>query len=594
MLSFLRGGPPFSLSRNHYRPFWAACPAFWAAKRPAGRAGGAHFFIFARLSGQVPFAAQLLHLGQLKSCPRLAGQHPPPVAFGGKAGGFVQHKAAGNGGPLAHKGHADVRRLLHRAVCRQAVIGFLQKVAGLFGGVPFGGGQKAVPVQLAQGEEGQQVEICCGEETVENEPYTARHLMRCNCNYREVCTLSGGRDELEFFDYKAFRYVNVNTDRDNLDSETFCVMARHNQFEEKCELRSNVPWLEEIWKLCVNSLKWGTQEDFLDCPSREKGLYLGDFTVSGLAYLYVTGNAAIYKKTLLDFASTTKICPGMMAVASGSLMQEIADFSLQYPLQVLNYYYYTGDRTTVEELYPVICGIMDYFKAYEREDGLLEHVDEKWNLVDWPDGLRDGYTLPGKEQERRPLHNVLNAHYIGALLTVQKLQRILGLPTSDHVETCKRNFIKTFYDPQTKLFCDMPDKVHSALHSNVLPAFYGFAPEEAKPYIRECILRKGLCCGTQFSYFVLKALGKVGTKEDQIKLLLNEGEHSWVNMLREGATTTFEAWGKEQKSNTSLCHPWSCAPVILIVEDILQKNPTELGRSEKTILQWNAQSERIV
>ena len=74
---------------------------------------------------------------------------------------------------------------------------------------------------VAQGEEGQQVEICCGEETLDDDPYTARYLMRCNCNYREVCTLSGGRDELEHFDYKAFRYVNVNTDRDNLDPETF-------------------------------------------------------------------------------------------------------------------------------------------------------------------------------------------------------------------------------------------------------------------------------------------------------------------------------------------------------------------------------------
>ena len=34
--------------------------------------------------------------------------------------------------------------------------------------------------------------------------------MRCNCNYQEFWSLSGdGIDELEFYDYKGFRYVEV-------------------------------------------------------------------------------------------------------------------------------------------------------------------------------------------------------------------------------------------------------------------------------------------------------------------------------------------------------------------------------------------------
>lgn len=44
-------------------------------------------------------------------------------------------------------------------------------------------------------------------------------------------------------------------------------------------------------------------------------------------------------------------------------------------------------------------------------------------------------------------------------------------------------------------------------------------------------------------------------------------------MLDEGATTLFEAWGKEQKWNTSLCHPWASAPVSVLIEDILGITP---------------------
>ena len=437
-----------------------------------------------------------------------------------------------------------------------------------------------------RGKQGQTVRILCGEELLEDDPYCVRYQMRCNCVYDETCILSGQEDEFEFYDYKAFRYVNIITDCDKLNPDTFCAVVRHHKFEENCSLVSNVPWAEDIWKLCINSLKWGVQEGFLDCPSREKGQYLGDFTVSGLAYLYVTGDAKMYRKTLFDFAETVKVCKGLLSVAPGSFMQEIADFSLQYPMQVLHYYQYTKDLETVKELYPVVCGVLEYFEQYEREDGLLLHVDEKWNLIDWPLNLRDGYELPGGEHDRmRPCHNVVNAHYIGSVISLQKLQEILGIKESDKAERLKASFLKAFYDEEKKIFYDTPERKHSALHSNVLPVFYGIAPEESWDTIREVIMEKGLRCGTQFSYFVLKALGKMGAYEDELKLMTNESIHSWVNMIKEGATTCFEAWGKEQKSNTSLCHPWSCAPIIVLIEDILKVDPSTFGaEGEKTIL----------
>ena len=36
----------------------------------------------------------------------------------------------------------------------------------------------------------------------------------------------------------------------------------------------------------------------------------------------------------------------------------------------------------LKEMYPVAEGLEKYFKKYERPDGLLENVREKWNLVD--------------------------------------------------------------------------------------------------------------------------------------------------------------------------------------------------------------------
>ena len=75
------------------------------------------------------------------------------------------------------------------------------------------------------------------------------------------------------------------------------------------------------------------------------------------------------------------------------------------------------------------------------------------------------------------------------------------------------------------------------------------------------------------AYFLLKALCRMGRHKDAYSLIVSKGEHSWYNMVKEGATTCFEAWGKEQKWNTSLCHPWASAPITVLVEDIIPNMP---------------------
>lgn len=56
-------------------------------------------------------------------------------------------------------------------------------------------------------------------------------------------------------------------------------------------------------------------------------------------------------------------------------------------------------------------------------------------------------------------------------------------------------------------------------------------------------------------------------------------DESWIYSVAKefsGVTTCFESWGKEKKWNTSLCHPWASAPIILICEDLKGKFGIEL------------------
>lgn len=87
-------------------------------------------------------------------------------------------------------------------------------------------------------------------------------------------------------------------------------------------------------------------------------------------------------------------------------------------------------------------------------------------------------------------------------------------------------------------------------------------------------------CSVYFAYYLMKGLAKAGEHAYVYQLLTDRGPQSWYNMLAEGGTACFEAWGKEQKWNTSLCHPWASSPVLILIEDIIGLTPAQPGWRE--------------
>lgn len=449
----------------------------------------------------------------------------------------------------------------------------------------------------AEGKAGQKIIIRCGEELLSalcasrtfaqdnvintmNEACGVRYDMRCNCRYEEEWTLTEGESVLEQYDYKAFRYIELITD-EAVEIKEVWLNVRHYPMEETCTFTCEKKELEDIFRICKNAVRYGTQEGYLDCPTREKGQYLGDAIVTAHAQVWLTGSTEMLRKCIAQFAETSMICKGLMAVAPGALMQEIADFSLLWSQLLLLDYQFTADKTFLARYYPVAKGIIEHFMQYEREDGLLYQVADKWNLVDWPENLRDDYDFTlSRPIVAEGCHNVINALYVGALKTLSQIEEILELPQSYQWEKYREAFFETFYNKESGLFTDSEGSSHSAVHSNIYPLYFGFLQEEQIPAVVQMLEKKGLCCGVFVSYFMLRGLAKAGYSDVMYRLLVNESEHGWVNMLREGATTCFEAWGKEQKWNTSLCHPWASAPIPLIIEELAGFHPVIAGEGE--------------
>ena len=127
----------------------------------------------------------------------------------------------------------------------------------------------------------------------------------------------------------------------------------------------------------------------------------------------------------------------------------------------------------------------------------------------------------------------------------------------------------------------------------MLPVFYDIHPKEAEHSIGSFLSKKGLVCGVYMSYFLMRALCQLGRYDDAYHLIVSKDENSWYNMVREGGTTCFEAWGKDKKWNTSLCHPWASSPIIILIEEFMNVSldgtvgehrfPKDAGMIEMTI-----------
>ncbi len=435
-----------------------------------------------------------------------------------------------------------------------------------------------VPYISATGKKGDIIEVLCAEELDENG--RARFDMRCNCHYRQTFTLSGNEKEFaEFYDYMAFRYMELIVPEGVVIHEVKMV-ARNYPFDYKStSFTSQNERMNGIWDICKNGVRTGTQEGYLDCPSREKGLYLGDMTITGQSHFYLTGDLSIMERALRGFGISTYYTPSIQTTTLNHYIHSLVDYSFQFPLNLMFYYKHSGNKDFLREMLPHCETMMNYYRQYEKNSLLYDVLDDM-HLVDWPRNpydFSDGYDYDLTLGKTYGTHNLSNIFHICGQQYMNEIYDVLGTEYIDRLPELKAAYLDAFYDSDKKLFTDTIESDHTALHSNILPLYFGVAPEESIPEIIKMVEEKRLNCGVYIAYFLLKALCRNGRKDLAIELILSDHRFSWGTMLKQGATTCFEVWDKEYKWNTSLCHPWASSPISILIEDIMGVSPSEPG-----------------
>ncbi len=406
----------------------------------------------------------------------------------------------------------------------------------------------------ACGRQGDCITVRCAQEL--NDDGTLRYQLRANCTYEETWILADGESELSQYDYKAFRYAELELP-DSVTVKQVCLQARHYPFRLAAAPKPAYaahPDLRRIWELCVHTQKYGVQEVIQDCMEREKGFYLGDGCYTALTNLILTHDDSMVRKLIDDAFSTSFITDTLVTCMDCSFMQEIAEYPLILVYLVLWHYRLTGDRDYLQANYGKVTALLDaYRRDYER-DGLLRDLD-KWCVVEWPMNFRHGYDVDIREGKVcEEAHVSLNAYYLGAIRVANRMAQILNVSPYRDDRPVENAFYAAFYDPAKDLFRDSEHTDHISLVGNSFVYGFGlYRAESTKQNILDLLDAHSVSSLSFFCTFpVLMGLCRDGDTERLEAALLYRD--AWLRMLREDATTTFEGWGKDTKWNTSLFH----------------------------------------
>ncbi len=146
--------------------------------------------------------------------------------------------------------------------------------------------------------------------------------------------------------------------------------------------------MEKIYDAALRSFRSNSVDIFMDCASRERAGWLCDAFFTGRTEWILTGKTPVEKAFLENFLmprSFKHLPDGMLPMCyPADVMKNefIPNWAMWFGLEVYDYFTRTGDRELVDNARERLYGLLEYFKKFENEFGLLEKL-EGWIFVEW-------------------------------------------------------------------------------------------------------------------------------------------------------------------------------------------------------------------
>ena len=393
-------------------------------------------------------------------------------------------------------------------------------------------------------------------EVLENDELGVRPLRSAKAIDRLVLAGTGPETFEPTLTFHGFRYAEVTGWPGELTADDIEAVVVHSAIERTGTFECSDPRVNQL----VHNSVWSQKGNFFavptDCPQRDERLgWTGDISAYAATAAYQYDVSDFLHGWLLDLEAETRLNPGKYVPM---IVPEILKHADQRPLSseeratpttvwgdaavwvpeaLWNAY---GDLDRLRSHYPAMVLHLESVEKVLSPSGLW---DTGFQFADWldPDAPADA---PGDAKADKGV--VATVCLVRSARFAAETARLIGHSADADrwqslADRTQAAFVEAYVDADGRIHSDAPTVYALALAFDVLPEDRRVrSAQRLAELVREADYR--VSTGFAGTPYITWALSETGHVEDAYRLLLEDGNPSWLYPISMGATTIWERW----------------------------------------------------
>ena len=365
----------------------------------------------------------------------------------------------------------------------------------------------------------------------------------------DIYILRGGGEEVFMprFNYKGFQYIEVTSSKPvSLVKESITGYFMHSDVVPAGSIRSSADIINKIWSATNNAYLSNLFGYPTDCPHREKNGWTGDAQIAIETGLYNFDGITVYEKWMADHRDEQQpngVLPAIVPTDGwGYEWANGPDWTSTIAIIPWNIYLFYGDSKVLADCYDNIKRYVDYINIH-YPSGLTT-----WGLGDW---------IPVKS--RSPVELTSTAYYYADAMILARAAKLFGKEADHAFYMALAEKIKTAFNNK---YLNTTNGIYgSGLQTELsVPLFWGLVPDDIKAKTAAGLAARitadsmKLDVGLLGTKAILNALSENGYADVAYRLASADKFPSWGWWIKNGATTLYENWPIDAKSDISMNH----------------------------------------
>ena len=365
----------------------------------------------------------------------------------------------------------------------------------------------------------------------------------------DIFILSGKGEEIfsPRFNYKGFQHIEVTSSQPvELAKESLTAYFMHSDVPVAGNIQASLPLINQI-AVATNSSYLSNLFGYpTDCPQREKNGWTGDAQIAIETGLYNFDGITIYEKWMADHRDEQQpngVLPSIIPSNGwGYDWGNGPDWTSTIAIIPWNLYLFYGDSKALADCY-------DNIKRY------VNYIDQRYptGLTDW--GLGDW--IPVKSQS--PVMLTSTAYYYATASILYKAAALFDKKEDyEKYKALAEKIRQAFND---KYLDRTKASYGSGFQTELSVALYwGLVPDDMRKEVAATLAKKvkedgiKLDVGLLGTKAILNALSENGYHDLAYQLATADTYPSWGWWIKNGATTLYENWPIDAKSDISMNH----------------------------------------